>query len=144
MNVSDLRKQIVRALDEARKDAAARRQNKDKASAAYERFLAEIAVPVFRQAATVLSAERQPFAVNTPAGSLRLASEHAAEDFLELELDASGPQPQVIGRTSLTRGRRGLVVEERPIAPGKAIEELTEEDVSQFVVTEIRKLVTRA
>ena len=145
MNVSDLRKQILRALDEARKDASARRQNVDKAAAAYERFLNEIATPLFRQAANVLRAEGQAFTTNTPAGSVRLASDHAAHDFVELELDASSSQPQVIGRTSLMRGgRRGLLLEERPLAPGKAIEELTEDDVSQFLLTEIRKLATRA
>lgn len=143
MDVSELRKGILRALEDARKDAANRRSDTDKAAAAYERFLNDVAVPLFRQAATVLRAEGQPFTVNTPAGSVRLISDHGAHDFLELELDSSGPQPQVIGRISLMRGRHGLVVEERPLAAGKAIEALTEDDVSQFLLAEIRKFVTR-
>ena len=143
MDVSDLRKRILRALDDARKDAAGRRQATDQAAAAYEQFLAEVAAPLFRQAATVLRAEGQEFTANTPAGSVRLVSDRAAQDFVEMELDASGSQPHVVGRTSVARGRKGLIVEERPIAPGKSIDELTDEDVSKFLVSEIRRLVTR-
>jgi hypothetical protein len=142
MNVSELRKRILRALDEARKEAAARRTDVDRAAADYERFLTDVAVPLFRQAATVLRAEGHPFTANTPAGSVRLVSDHAPGDFVELELDASGPSPQVTGRTS-TRGRRGPVVQERPLAPGKRVGELTEDDVSAFLVAEVRKLVVR-
>ena len=143
MDVSDLRKGILRALDDARKEEAARRQNVDQASAAYAQFLSDIAVPLFRQAANVLRAERHPFSVNTPAESVRLASDHTSQDFVELELDTSVRPPRVLGRTAMARGGKGLVVDERPLAPGKAIQELTEDDVAQFLMTEIRRLVTR-
>ena len=142
MNVSDLRKRILRALDDARKEAAVKRADVDRAAADYERFLTDIAVPLFRQAATVLRAEGHPFTANTPAGSVRLVSDHAQTEFLELELDVAGAAPQVTARTS-ARGRRGPVVQERPLAPGKRIADLTEDDVSSFVVAEIQKLVTR-
>jgi hypothetical protein len=143
MDVSELRKGILRALDEARKDSAARRQGVDQAAAAYEAFLSGVAVPLFRQAATVLRAEGHPFSVNTPAGSVRLASDHGAEDFIELELDGSSAPAHVTGRTSVSHGRQGPTVEERPIGPGKSIAELTETDVSTFLLAEIRRLVTR-
>src|SRR5438552_2600018 len=143
MDVSDLRKRIVRALDDARKDAATRRESVDQASAQYQRFLSDIAVPLFLQAATVLRAEGHPFTVNTPAASVQLASDRGARDHLELQLDAGTSPPQVVGRTSLSRGGKGLVVEERPLAAGKSIDQLTEEDVTTFLMAEIRKLVTR-
>jgi hypothetical protein len=143
MDVSELRKRIVRALDDARKEAAARRANVDRASASYERFLSDIATPLFLQAANVLKAQKLPFTAQTPAGAVRLVSDHASQEFIELELDASAPQPQVIGRSSL-RGRAGIVVEERPVAPGKSIDELTEDDVSQFLIAEIRRVVSRS
>ena len=92
----------------------------------------------------MLKAEGQPFTAQTPAGSVKLVSDHGAQDFLEIELDAASAQPQVIGRTSQMRGRQGQVVEERPIATGKAIADLTEDDVSQFLLAEIRKFVTRS
>lgn len=144
MDVSDLRKRIVRALDDARKDAALRRAEVDRAAAAFDTFLSMVAVPLFRQAATVLRAEGQLFTANTPAGSVRLVSDRHPHDFLELELDTGGARPHVIGRTSVARGRAGLVVEERPLAAGKSIEALTEEDVSQFLLAELPKLVTRS
>jgi hypothetical protein len=143
MDVSDLRKRILRALDDARKQSAARREATDRAAADYERFLSQIAVPLFRQASTVLRAEGQEITANTPAGSVRLVSDHTANAFIELELDATAPDPQVVGRTSVDRGRKGVVVEERPIAAGKTVAELTENDVSEFLVAEIPKLVAR-
>jgi hypothetical protein len=143
MDVSDLRKRIVRALDDARKEAAVRRQGVDRASADFERFLSSIAVPLFRQAAVVLKAEGHPFTVETPTGSVRLSSDHSSETFLELELDGSGVVPQVIGRTSIDRGRRGVVVDEKPVSPGTPIAQLGDEDVSKLLVAEVHRLVAR-
>jgi hypothetical protein len=143
MDTSELRRRITRALDDARKEAAARRANVDRASASYEQFLSGIAVPLFLQAANVLKAQGLPFSAQTPAGSVRLVPDHASQEFIELELDATSPQPQVVGRSSL-RGRAGIVVEERPVAAGKSIDELTEDDVSQFLLAEIRRFVARS
>ena len=143
MDTGDLRKRILRALDEARKDSSDRRRTMDEAAEAYERFLTEIAAPLIRQAVTVLRAEGQAFDAHTPAGSVRLAKDGAPQSFLEFELDRSGDRPQVIGRVSVPRGRQNLVVEERPIATGKAIADLTEDDVARFLVAEIPKLVVR-
>jgi hypothetical protein len=143
MDVSDLRKRILRALDEARKDSSARRQVVDAAAAAYQAFLDNTAVPLVRQAVTVLRAEGHQFTANTPAGSVRLTSDASPQTFLEFELDATGAEPQVMGRVSLTRGRQGVVVEERPIAPGKSLNDLADDDVARFLVTEIPKLVVK-
>ncbi|MEO8070432.1 MAG: hypothetical protein ABI652_03450 [Acidobacteriota bacterium] len=133
----------MRALDDARRDAAARRTVVDEAKKAYEEFLENIAVPLMRQATIVLNAAGQVFAVHTPADSVRLVAENAPLTFIELELDVTRPEPQVIGRVSLTRGRQGLVVEERPIAKNIAVADLTEEHVSAFLMAEIPKLVMR-
>ncbi len=143
MDVSDLRKRILRALDDARKDATVRRQEIDAAAAAYQDFLTNTAVPLVRQAVTVLRAEGHQFTANTPAGSVRLALDGSPQTFLEFELDGTGERPQVIGRVSITRGRQGIVVEERPIAPGKALPDLADDDVAKFLVTEIPKLIVR-
>jgi hypothetical protein len=143
MDVSDLRKQILRALDEAQKMAAAKRRTIDDAVTAYNTFLAQLAGPLFVQAANVLRAAGHEFTAHTPAGSVKLAADRSGAEFLELELDSSGLRPQVIGRTSFSRGRHGQVVEERPIAPNKSIADLTDEDVSAFLVAELSKLVTK-
>jgi len=144
MDVSELRRGILRALEEARKDAATRRASFDEAGQAYEAFLRDVAVPLFRQAAIVLKAEGQLYSVHTPAGSVRLASDGAPETFVELELDSSGRSPQVLGRVSLARGRRGHVVDEAPLGEGTAVSELTERDVSEYLLRAIPKLVVKS
>lgn len=144
MDVSELRKRILRAIDDARRDASERRTVTDEATRAYERFRADVAAPLLKQAASVLNASGMPFIVHTPAESVRLASEKSPETFLEIALDATRPQPEVVGRVSLTRGgRQGRLVEERPIVEGKPVSRLTEEDLSLFLVAEIPKLVVR-
>jgi len=143
MDVSELRKRILHALDAARKDAVTRRTEVDEASRAYEQFLENVAGPLLKQAQAVLRAEQQLFTVHTPAGSIRLVSDSAPQTFVEFVLEVSPRVPQVIGRVSLTRGRQGVVVEERPLASGKPVAELVEDDVAQFLVTEIPKLIVR-
>jgi hypothetical protein len=143
MDVSELRKRILHALDAARKDAVTRRTEVDEAARAYEQFLENVAGPLLKQAQAVLRAEQQLFTVHTPAGSIRLVSDSAPQTFVEFVLEVSPRVPQVIGRVSLTRGRQGVVVEERPLAPGKPVAALTEDDMAQFLVTEIPKLIVR-
>lgn len=143
MDVSELRKRILRALDDARKDAADRRTVVDEAAKAYQQFLETIAVPLLRQAAIVLNAEGHGFVVHTPASSVRLAAEKSPETYLEVALDSSGAQPDVVGRVSISRGRRGLILEERPIAANKPMSTLTEDDLSAFLVTEVPKLIVK-
>ena len=144
MDVADLRKRILRALDEARREAATRRQAADLAAVAYEAFLSQVAVPLMQQAAQVLRADGHGFAVHTPASTVRLVSDASASTFIELTLDTSGAQSEVLGRVSLTRGRHGQVVAERPLASGEPIAELTEDDVSAFLIAEIPKLLVRS
>jgi hypothetical protein len=143
VDVSDLRRRILRALDEARRDVSGRQRARDEAALAWDRFLSSVAVPLVRQAAGVLRAEGHAFSVHAPAGGVRLASDASPESFLEFELDASGTTPQVIGRVSVTHGRQGHVIVERPLAPDKRIADLADDDVAAFLVAEIPKLVVR-
>jgi hypothetical protein len=96
-----------------------------------------------KQAVQVLRAEKQGFSINTPADGARLASDASPNTFLEFALDTTGPAPQVIGRVSLAHGRQGRIVEERPIAVGKPVASLTEEDVAMFLVAAIPKLILK-
>ena len=143
MDVSELRKRILRALDEARHEAAAKRTEKDAAGRAFDTFLESVAVPLLRQAQGILKAEHQSFTVHAPAGSARLASDAAAQTFIEFVLDVSGDQPQVLGRVSRDRGRGRVVIDERPVATGKPVADVAEEDVAAFLVTEIPRLLRR-
>jgi len=141
MDVSELRKRILRSLDDARKDAAANRVAVDQAAKMYEAFLNDVAAPLMRQAVQVLNATGEAFSVHTPAGSVRIVSDKSPQTFFEVELDTGGSRTAVIGRTSYVRGRRGAIVEEQPIARGKSVEQLTEQDLSERLVAEIPKLV---
>lgn len=142
METSDVRKRVLRVIEEARRNNAERRIRADGASAAYDVFLPRVAAPVFRQMANALIAEGFPFIVFTPSGGLRLASEHAANNFIEIELDTSTDPPVALGRAS--RGRGGRVIRtERPIRADAAIEELTEQDVLEFLVDELAPLIER-
>ena len=143
MDVSDLRKRILRAVDDARKDAAERRVRVDKSVKAYGEFLAAVVVPLLRQAAGVLNATGAAFDVHTPADSARLASSATPETYLEIALDRSGDEPEVVGRISLARGRQGVIVDERAIAPGRPVAKVTEDDLASYLVSAVPRLIVR-
>ena len=121
---------------------AARRARVDAAGSDYERFLLEIATPLCRMLGTVLKAEGYPFQVHTPAGALRLASEKSENDFIELLLDTMDEPAVVVGRVSRGWGHK-VMTHERPIREGARIEHLTEEDVLEFLLSEIEPFVQR-
>jgi hypothetical protein len=142
MDVSDLRKRIMRALDDARKDATTKRTAVDAARADFATFLSATAVPLVRQAAQVLRAEGHQFSVETPADSVRLVNDHASDTYLEVALEV-GDRPRVVGRVSVTRGRRGVLLEERELAPSTPVAGVEEDDVAKFLVSEVAKLVLK-
>ena len=141
METGEVRKRLLHTMERARRAAAERRVRVDEASREYEIFLERIAVPLFHQVAGALRAEGYVFNVFTPGGSLRLMSERASQDYVELTLDTTGPEPQVIGHSSRSRGRR-VLESERPLGDGP-IRELTDEHVLQFVLKEIEPFVER-
>jgi hypothetical protein len=142
METSDVRKRILRIIEEARRTAAERRTRADATSAAYESFLTRVAAPVFWQMADALNAEKYAFKVFTPSGGLRLASDRSGNDFIEIELDDSVDPPVVLGRASHSRGSR-VIRTERPIAPRAGVEDLTDHDVLEFLLEEIAALIER-
>jgi hypothetical protein len=139
MEISDIKRRVVETIERARRLAAQRRTRIDEAAREYETFLVRIAVPVFKQVANVLRVEGYMFTVFTPGGSVRLMSDRASEDFVELELDTSGDEPVVNGHASRSRGRR-IVESEAPLGPPRS---LTEDDVLSFVLTSLEPLVER-
>ena len=141
MEVSDVRKQVLATIERAKRREAERRARSDEAARAYPVFLERIAVPLFRQVANILKAERYAFSVFTPTDGVRLMSDRSADDFIELSLDTTGEKPVVVGH--VTRGRGGRVLEsERPIGSA-SISELTEDDVLAFLMKEIEPFVER-
>jgi hypothetical protein len=143
MEVAELRQQILREIERAQTTVAERRQSGDAARGAYAKFIVEIAGPLVLQSVQILRAERLPFQAQTPAGSARIASETSADDFAEFVLDTSVRPPRVLGRSSVTVGRRNVVVEEIPIADGKAIADLQDTDLLPFLIPAIGRLAAR-
>ena len=142
MQISDVKKQVLQAIDRAKRGAAERRTRTDEAAREYEVFLEAVAIPLFRQVANVLRAEGYLFNVFTPGGSVRLMSDRSAEDYIELRLDTTGDVPRVVGHASRSRGRR-VTESEQPIAEPDAIRDLTEDDVLRFVMKELEPFVER-
>jgi hypothetical protein len=142
MEIPEVRRRVRGAIADARTAAQERRTRVDAASREYETFLSDRAVPLFHQVASALVAEGLRFKVFTPAGSVRLASESGGDDYIELVLDTTGEEPQVLGRSSRGRGRRP-VTSERPVKPGSNVGSLTEEDVLNFLAEELGPLVVR-
>ncbi len=142
MEVSEVRRRLRGAVEQARQDAAERRVRTDTAERDYEEFLTMRAVPTVHQMASALTAEGHPFEVFTPARTVRLTSERSSEEFIELALDGTVDPPVVVGRTTRGRGRR-VVSAERPIRDGDPISEITEEDVLAFLLKEVVAILER-
>jgi hypothetical protein len=142
MEISDVKKRVFETIERAKRTAAERRTRTEEAAREYDAFLNQIAVPLFRQIASVLKAESHMYTVFTPGGSVRLMSDRSGDDYIELTLDTTGPYPQVIGHASRGRGRR-VTESERPLGHGGAVRDLTEEDVLGFVMKELEAFVER-
>jgi len=142
MEVSAVRKRILDTIARAKSEAAARRARNAAVATAYERFLETVAAPLVHQIASILKVEKFLFAVHTPAGAVRLVSERAPEDFLEIRLDTSGQVPQAVVHVERVRGRQTLV-EDRPIRPSVLIEHLTEHDVLNELADALTPLVEK-
>jgi hypothetical protein len=119
-----------------------RRLRTSAAETDFRQFLDAVATPVARQLSQVLKAENFPFTVFTPGSSLRLASDHGRDDFIELSLDTSGDLPQVMGRVSRVRGSRTLT-SEQAVKPGARPTEISEEDVLIYLVDALEPWLER-
>lgn len=136
MEIAHLRKSVQQAIEGARRDAAARRGRADEARKAYDQFLEQAAVPVFRAMANVLRSEGLLFDVITPSGGVRLVPERTREDGIELGLDATFDPPRAVLTVVRSRGSRTLR-SERALKDGARLESLTEDDVVAALLDEL-------
>ena len=137
MDVANIRKRLKSEIDQARRGAAERRERAKTATRAYEEFLNDTAVPVFRQIATVLRAEGIPFEVQTPAGGVRLVSDRSRDDQISLELDTTQDPPQLTLTAWRSWGGRVLQTE-RAVKERTPVERITEDDLFERLVDELR------
>jgi hypothetical protein len=136
MEVSEVRRRLRGAIEEARRRVAERRVRIDEASRAYERFLADVAGPAFHKMSQALVGEGYRFKVQTPSQAVRLVPDRPSEDYVELALDSERDVPGLVARTSRGRGRRTISTE-RAVAEHKSIADMTEEDVVSIVLEEL-------
>ena len=79
MEISEVRRRLLVAIEKARRAAEERRARTDTAGRDYQQFLEQRATPVFQQLAGALKAEGYSFKVFTPASSIRLASDRSPD-----------------------------------------------------------------
>lgn len=135
-DLADLRRRVRQAIQDAKRQSAARREARDAASAAWATAVADVVEPAATVFAAALTGEGMPFRLETPRGTVRLVSERSADDYIEIALDDSDDResPEVIGRSVLGRGRQGVtVVEETLGAPAS----LTDDRLTAFYLTAI-------
>ena len=142
MEVSEVRRRLRGALDEARKRGAERRVRKDEAVRAWERLLPDVAVPAFHLIGSALTGEGQRFKVLTPGEAVRLVPERGGEEFVELALDSERDEPAVMLRSVRGRGRR-IDSQERALREGNAIGDLSDADVIDAVLEELVPFIER-
>ena len=126
----------------ARDRAKQRRQKGDEAEQAYTAFLDNLAAPLARQVVNALRAEGYAFTVSTPGRGLRVSLDHGRDDFIELALDTETDQPHVVGRIRRTRGSR-TIDEERPVKPGAAPNDVSEDDLLEFLARALEPWLER-
>ena len=142
MDIALLRKSLLQAIEAAKRDAVERRGRTDEATKRYEKFLEEIATPVFRAMASALRGEGLLFDVIAPLGGVRLVPERTREDGIELTLDAMVDPPQPMVRVGRSRGSR-VMQHERPVAGPLRLEGLTDEHVAAMLLEELRPWLER-
>lgn len=136
-DVGIIRKRIRAEIDKARRDQAERRTRVAEASRIYEQFLETAATPAFRMVANILKAEGLPFEVMTPAGGVVLQSERQRDDAIEIEFDTTADPPAPLVTIKRARGSR-IVQTDRSIKWNTPLEQLTEEDVIEMLLEELR------
>lgn len=136
-----VRKRVRFAIDQARRDQAERRVRVAESRKNYETFLETAAIPVFRMFANILKSEGLHFDVMTPADGVRLQSERNRDDAIEIELDTTADPPQPLVTVTRVRGSR-VVQSDRSIKGSNPLVQLTEEDVIDMLLEELRPWLT--
>jgi hypothetical protein len=142
MELGQIRRRVQARLTDIKRAAAERRERAAAAERAYETFLADVATPVVSAVAQSLSAEGHAYRVTTPGGAVRMASDRSSRTYLEVRLDTSAREPQIIAEVGRERGSR-VSTDERVICQGVAIEAITDEHVLAELLDLLPELIER-
>jgi hypothetical protein len=142
MEIATVRNRLLMTTTRARERAQLRRREDEAAAAAYAAFLRDVAGPLARQLAGALKAEGHAFTLFTPGDGLRLALDRSRDDYLEIALETAGDHPQVVLRSSRTRGSRTLL-DEQPVKAGARVQDLTEDDLLAVLLSALEPWLAR-
>jgi len=139
-DLSDLRRRVRQALQDAKQRTAARRTARDEASRAWAAAIDQTVTPVVRDVAAALTGEGLAFRIDTPAGVVRMVADRRPDDYVEVALEEGDElhAPEVIGRTVRARGRQSVTVIEEPLGPPA---ELTADRLTAFLLQAIAPFV---
>jgi hypothetical protein len=137
MDVAIIRKRLKTEIEQARRSSAERRERAKTTTRAYEEFLTNIAIPAFRQMATVLRAEGIPFEVQTPSNGVRLVPDRGRDEGISLDLDVTQDPPQLMLSSTRIWGSR-VLQSERAVKERTALERVTEDDLFDRLFEEVR------
>ena len=152
MELSDVRRRLRAAIDEAKRHSTERRARVDAATRAWEEVLPATVVPAFHALSQALVAEGRRRGIRVsflvwegdpgPAIVDAATAERSAEEFVELALDTAREAPAVMLRSTRGRGRR-MVSSERVAVEGESIAQLTQETVIGFLLEELIPFIER-
>ena len=131
MEISAVRKRLHQTIERAKRTARRTARPRRRSGARYVEFLDRSPCRCSGRSRNVLKAERLSRSpCSRRAGSVRLMSDKAAEDYIELSLDTPATSRRSWATSAAARGRR-VLESERAIAE-QTVAELTEEDVLEF------------
>lgn len=142
MEVAHVRRRVQALVATARERAQRRRQSVADAEQGYDRFLADVAIPIAKQLANVLNVEGYPFTVSTPGRGVRLASERGRDDFIDVFLNTDADPPAVVGHIRHTRGSR-TIDEQQPVKAGANPDQISEDEMLEFLIHAIEPWMER-
>jgi len=142
MEISDVRRRLRGAIEQAKRRAADRRAVADEASRVWAERLPGAVVPAFQAVHNALSGDGFKFSLSTPGETARLSPDRAPAEFVEIALDANRELPAVLVRSTRGRGSR-TIASERVVAEGPEIADLTAEAVVGVLIDEIVTLIER-
>jgi len=142
MEVVQIRRRVQVRLADIKRAAAERREKVAAAERAYGAFLANVATPTLNAVAQSLSAEGYPYKVTTPGDAVRMVSDRSGRTYLEIRLDTTGKDPQLVAEVGRERGSR-ILADERPVCQGIAIEAITDDDLLAAVLDAMAELIER-
>lgn len=140
VHTGDVRKRVLRAIEEARRVARDRRAQAAAAEGEGAHALANVVTPVFKTVASALTAEGYAFKVTTPSRAVRM--EVSPQDFIEITMDTNRTPPALLGRVSRAWGRR-VLVEELVVREAPELGTLSEDDVLDWTLAQIGPFVER-